>query len=100
MYIYIYMCICLIAIHGNAHTNRVARTMSVLQCVALCCSVLQCVALCCSMLQCGVARQISNYILEFEFNICNVCACTRLYVFTLVCLFGVYSNAPNSRVAR
>ena len=74
----------------NAHTNRVARKMSVLQCVALCCSVLQC----------GVAHLISNYLQEFEINRCNACACTRMYIFTLVCLFGVYSNAPNSRVAR
>ena len=28
------------------------QTLSVLQCVAVCCSVLQCVAVCCSVLQC------------------------------------------------
>jgi len=30
----------------------VAVCCSVLQCVAVCCSVLQCVAVCCSVLQC------------------------------------------------
>ena len=30
-----------------------SKSLSVLQCVAVCCSVLQCVAVCCSVVQCG-----------------------------------------------
>ena len=43
---------CLV-LHCREKTHhRVARVLSVLQCVAVCCSVLQCVAVCCSVLQC------------------------------------------------
>jgi len=40
-------------VHAPSHPSVLqCITVSVLQCVAVCCSVLQCVAVCCSVLQC------------------------------------------------
>ena len=45
MYMCIYRCMHLYILQRNI-------SLSVVQCVAVCCSVLQCVSLCCSVLQC------------------------------------------------
>jgi len=45
----------------------VAVCCSVLQCVAVCCSVLQCAAVCCSVLQCAVVRcSVLQYVAIYE----------------------------------
>jgi len=39
--------------HQGVDSQKSARYLSELQCVAVCCSVLQCGVVCCSVLQCA-----------------------------------------------
>ena len=70
---------------------RALLSLSVLQCVAVCCSVLQCIAVCCSVLQC-VAVFCS--VLQYDAVCCSMLQCVAVCCSVIMDCEVCFENEP------
>jgi len=59
----------------SVEAHLVCCSVTVLQCVAVCCSVLQCVAVCCSVLQCAAVYCSALHCVCYSVLHCGVAVC-------------------------